>query len=385
MTDSNKPRFRVPLFDPKRQYDFLRDDIDTAISRALNHQGWVNGPEVRELETRVAEYVGTKHAVGCASGTDALLLALRALAQQRTGREYFRSEDEIITTAFSHPATADAIVRAGATPVFVDIDRTSFNIAPAQIRTAITSRTVGIVPVHLYGQACCLDEIIAIAREHRLFVVEDAAQAFGARCGSRRCGSFGDAAAFSFGPESNLSGFGEGGMVTTDDPELVRIIDSLRRHGTNGTESADLLGYNSRLDTLQAAVLLAKLNHIEAFNGLRRQIAIQYTRTFGRIAGITPPPFPQNGEHVYNGYTLRSTNRDRLIHYLCDRNVGCAVRYGLPLHKMKAFANRARVAGPLLETEQAAAEVVSLPMEPLMSEKEFATVVAAVQDGAADR
>jgi dTDP-4-amino-4,6-dideoxygalactose transaminase len=227
-----------------------------------------------------------------------------------------------------------------------------------------------------------MDELLAIARERKLFVVEDAAQAFGAKCEGRRCGSLGDAGAFSFCPSENLGGFGDGGMVTTDNSELCRLIDMLRRHGTNGSESAEFVGYSSRLDTLQAAVVLAKLNHVEAFNSLRRQIAVQYTRSFARIPGITPPPFPQNGEHVYNNYTLRCADRDRLAARLRDRSVSCQVRYPVPLHKMKAFEGRSRAVGTLLEAERAATEVLSLPIEPLMSEKEFATVAAAVQDGA---
>jgi dTDP-4-amino-4,6-dideoxygalactose transaminase len=375
----------VPMLDLRREYDFLRHDIDAAIARALDHQTWILGPEVGELEAAVAEYVGARFAVGCASGTDALVIALRALAWQRTGQEYFRFDDEVITTAFTFTATGDAVIRAGARPVFVDIDRATFNIDPARVRAAITSHTVGIIPVHLYGQACQMDQLAAIAKEHGLFIVEDVAQAFGARFNGRRCGSLGNAGAFSFFPSKNLGGFGDGGMVTTNDPELAQTADTLRRHGGRDKYNVDHLGYNSRLDTLQAAIILAKLRHIDAFNGLRKQLAAQYTRAFARLPGITAPPQPQNGNHVFHQYTLRTPHRDRLAASLKTRGIATMVYYPVPLHRMKVFEGRSRCSGELLETDRAAAEVLSLPIEPLMSEKEFAMVAAAVEDGATGR
>lgn len=383
MNETRPSRPQVQMLDLKREYDFIKEDIDAAIARAMDHQGWIMGPEVKELETKIAEYIGTRFALGCASGTDALVLALRALAWKRTGAEYFTPEDEIITTPFTFTATGDAIVHSGATPVFVDIDRTSYNIDPARVRAAITPKTVGIIPVHLYGQACRMDEILAIGGEHRLFVVEDVAQAFGAKFGGRRCGSLGSAGAFSFFPSKNLGGFGDGGMITTNDPELARMADMLRKHGGKDKYNVDHLGYNSRLDTLQAAIILAKLKHIDTFNGMRRQIAVQYTHAFAGLGGITPPPFPQDGEHVYHQYTLRCVDREDMAAKLKERGVASMVYYPVPLHKMKVFAGRSRIAGPLLEAERAATEVLSLPVEPLMSEKEFATIVAAVQSGVA--
>jgi dTDP-4-amino-4,6-dideoxygalactose transaminase len=375
----------VPMLDLRREYEFQKEGIDQAIARAMGHQGWIMGPEVKELESKVAEYTGTRFALGCASGTDALVLALRALAWKRTGKEYFTPESEVITTPFTFTATGDAIVRAGATPVFVDIDRASFNIDPTVVREAVSERTVGILPVHLYGQACQMDELLQTAKEHNLFVVEDCAQAFGAKWHGRRCGSLGHAGAFSFFPSKNLGGFGDGGMVTTNDPDLAQMADMLRRHGGKDKYNVDYLGYNSRLDTLQAAVVLAKLGQIEAFNGLRRQIATQYTRTFARLEGLVAPGFPQDGEHVFHQYTLRSPYRDRLAERLKAHGVASMVYYPVPLHKMKVFEGRARVHGTLTEAERAAQEVLSLPIEPLMSEKEFATVVAAVLDGAREQ
>lgn len=371
----------VPMLDLKREYEFIKPDVDAALSRALEHQAWIMGPEVKELETRVAEYVGAKFALGCASGTDALVLALRALAHHRRGQEYFTPEDEVITTPFTFTATGDAIIRAGATPVFADIEPGTFNLDPAQVKAAITSRTVGIIPVHLYGQACSMEEISALARLHGLFIVEDVAQAFGAAVDGRKCGAWGDCGAFSFFPSKNLGGFGDGGMVTTNDPDLAAMVDMLRRHGGRDKYNVDHLGYNSRLDTLQAAVLLAKLKHLDTFNTLRRRIAGHYSHSFARLPGITTPP-ATNGNHVYHQYTLRAPDRDRLAAALKQRGVATMVYYPVPLHRMKVFAGRCRAAGPLDNSEQAAQEVLSLPIEPLLSDKELAMVAAAVVEAA---
>jgi dTDP-4-amino-4,6-dideoxygalactose transaminase len=369
------------MLDLKREYEYMKADVDRAISGALGHQAWIMGPEVKKLEERVAAYVGTRFAVSCASGTDALVLALRALALKRTGKEYFAPTDEVITTSFTFTATGDAIVRAGATPVFVDIDPVTFNIAPARVREAVTARTVGIIPVHLYGQACAMAEIQDIAHRSGLFVVEDVAQAFGAEDRLRKCGSIGDAGAFSFFPSKNLGGFGDGGMVTTNDAELATMCDMLRKHGGKDKYNVDLLGYNSRLDTLQAAILLAKLNHIDLFNGWRKKIAAHYSASLTGVAGVTPPPPPQNGEHVFHQYTLRSANREKLAARLKEQGVASMVYYPVPLHRMKVFAGRSRVSGSLAECEKAATEVLSLPIEPLLTVEEIGTVVGAVKEG----
>ncbi len=371
----------IPMLDLKREYEFIKSDVDAALSRALEHQAWIMGPEVKELETKVAEYVGTKYALGCASGTDALVLALRALAHSRHGREYFRREDEVITTSFTFTATGDAIIRAGATPVFADIEPGTFNLDPARVASAITPRTVGIVPVHLYGQACPMEEIMALARAHGLFVVEDVAQAFGAGVAGRKCGAWGDCGAFSFFPSKNLGGFGDGGMVTTNDPALATMVDMLRRHGGRDKYNVDHLGYNSRLDTLQAAVLLAKLKHLDTFNGLRRRIAAHYSQSFARLPGITIPA-AANGNHVYHQYTIRAQDRDRLAAELKQSGVATMVYYPVPLHRMKVFEGRCRSAGSLENAEQACREVLSLPIEPLLSDKELTMVVAAVTEAA---
>jgi dTDP-4-amino-4,6-dideoxygalactose transaminase len=372
----------IPMLDLKREYEYMKADVDRAIGEALTHQAWIMGPEVKKLEERVAAYVGTKFAVGCASGTDALVLALRALALKRTGKEYFTPADEVITTPFTFTATGDAIVRAGATPVFVDIDPRTFNIDPDRLREAVTGRTVGVIPVHLYGQACAMDEILDTASKAGLFVVEDVAQAFGAEHRGSKCGAIGDAGAFSFFPSKNLGGFGDGGMVTTNDAELAAMCDMLRKHGGKDKYNVDLLGYNSRLDTLQAAVLLAKLNHIDTFNGRRKKIASRYSLELAPVPGLVAPNPPQNGEHVFHQYTIRTANRNRLATVLKERGVASMVYYPVPLHRMKVFAGRSRVAGSVDECEKAAAEVLSLPIEPLLTPQEMSAVVEAVSDGA---
>ncbi len=374
----------IPMLDLKREYEFMKDDVDAALARALAHQAWIMGPEVKELETKVAEYVGTKYALGCASGTDALVLALRALAHKRRGTEYFLPEDEVITTPFTFTATGDAILRAGATPVFVDIDPESFNLDPVKVDGAVTGKTVGVVPVHLYGQACRMEEVMAVAREHGLFVVEDVAQAFGAATGGKKCGAWGDCGAFSFFPSKNLGSFGDAGMVTTNDPELAGMVDVLRRHGGRDKYNVDYIGYNSRLDTLQAAILLAKLRHLDTFNELRRRIAAHYSHGLGHVPGVTVPRVT-NGNHVFHQYTLRCADRERLAAHLKERGVASMVYYPVPLHRMKVFEGRCRVAGSLIQAEKAAAEVLSLPVEPLLSDKEVALVVAAVKESGDER
>lgn len=377
---TERPARVVPMLDLRRQYEYLKPAIDLRLRRALEHQHWILGPEVKELEQRVCRYIGTRQAVGCASGTDALVLALRALALKLRGEEYLRREDEVITSTFTFTATGDAIIRAGATPVFCDIDPATFNISGRTIEPAITKNTVGIVPVHLYGRACPMDEIVALARSHRLFVVEDVAQAFGAEWAGVRCGAWGDCGAFSFFPSKNLGGFGDGGMVTTSDAELAHYVDVLRRHGGRDKYNAEYVGYNSRLDTLQAAVLLAKMDSIEEFNARRKFIAECYSHELRGLNGISVPPPAENGNHVFHQYTVRCHSRDRLAGELRERGVATMVYYPVPLHRMQLFAGRCRTAGKLSEAEQAAAEVLSLPIEPLLRPEELSHVVMSIRE-----
>lgn len=373
---------QLPMLDLQSEYRHIRSDVESALKRCMEHQRWILGPEVGDLEKKMAASIGVKHAVGVASGTDALLLALRALAIRLKGKEYFERDDRIITTPFTFTATGDAILRAGASPLFVDIDPGTFNIDHVRIKEALASpgleNVVGIIPVHLYGQPCRIDEIIGIAGQHNLFVVEDVAQAFGGAWNGRRLGSFGDVNAFSFFPSKNLGGWGDGGMATTDDPDLAELVRMLGKHGGRDKYNVDHVGYNSRLDTIQAAILLAKFKHIEDFNERRRKVASLYGEELAGLEGIAIPfcHLPEQAYHVYNQYTIRifDNRRDEVQKALKEKGITTVVYYPVPLHKMKVFSGNCEVAGTVAATEKAAREVLSLPIGPFLEEGAIAYV-----------
>lgn len=375
----------IPMLDLRCEYEYMRRDIDSALRKCLAHQRWIFGPEVDEFEDVNRAYLGVRHCIGVASGTDALVLSLRALAMQRKGQEYFDRQDGIITTPFTFTATGDAILRAGATPIFVDIDPFTCNIDVQKLRECLNSpglvrfNVVGILPVHLYGQACNMDEITAIAREHALFVLEDVAQAYGGTWKGKRLGSFGNCGAFSFFPSKNLGGFGDAGMVATNDDSVADIVRILLKHGGRDKYNVDYIGYNSRLDTLQAAVLLAKFKYIEEFNDRRREIARLYTRELSDIPGLLLPLSPGINGHVYHQYTIRTPKRDELKNYLGGNGVSTMVYYPAPLHKMKVFERRMKTMGRLENAERAALEVLSLPIEPLQTLQDTKRVVRFVR------
>jgi len=367
---------QVPMLDLRAEYSYMKADIDAAIAKCLDHQRWIFGPEVKELEEKITGYLGAKHCIGSSSGTEALVLALRAIAVKRKGKEYFDRADEIITTSFTFTATGDAILRAGATPVFVDIDPETYNIDTGEIKKYLGSggkgKVVGILPVHLYGHACDMDEISMIAAENGLFIVEDVAQAFGAAWNGKKLGSLGDAGAFSFFPSKNLGGFGDGGMVSTNDDETAGLIRMLIKHGGKDKYNVDHIGYNARLDTLQAAIVLAKFEYIDEFNGRRRAIADMYTRGLADLRSITVPIVrdPEKVHHVYHQYTLRCGRRDELQSFLKEKGVSTMVYYPFPLHRMKVFGSgMCSVSGDLGNAEEACTTVLSLPVEPLQSEE----------------
>lgn len=386
----------IPMLDLRAEYEFMKADIDSAITRCLEHQHWILGPEVTAFEDKVAEYIGAKHCIGASSGTEALVLALRAFAIQRKGKEYFDRTDLIITTSFTFTATGDAILRAGATPLFVDIDPSTYNIQPALIRTCMESfssspsplaphpNIVGIMPVHLYGQACDMDEILTIANQYNLFVLEDCAQSFGGSWAGRKLGSIGNAGAFSFFPSKNLGGFGDAGMVSTNDHELANIIRMLIKHGGKDKYNVNHIGYNARLDTIQAAVLLAKLKYVDEFNQRRRNIASWYHDGFEDLVGLYLPAIDSGGHggHVFHQFTVRigGGKRDSLQAGLKSSGVESMVYYPVPLHKMKVFEERLAVSDSLDVTESAAREVLSLPIEPLMTKALCDSVICRVKD-----
>lgn len=374
----------IRLLDLKREYEYLKPEIDSAIERCLKHQEWVLGPEVERLEKEISTYLGVKHGIGVSSGTDALVISLRALALQRKKQEYFSSEDEIITTPFTFVATADAILRSGATPVFVDIDPRSFNLDVRLLERYLKSKpsgVVGIISVHLYGQACEMDGVMQLAREYDLFVLEDVAQAFGGKWKTSMLGSIGDVAALSFFPTKNLGGFGDGGMVVTGDDDLCSLVRMLTKHGGKDKYHAEHVGYNARLDTVQAAVLLVKLKHIAEFIDRRRKIAQVYNDQLSQVKRILLPSSLPEAFHVYNQYAIRILNgkRDALRNHLSRGGIDSTVYYPLPLHRMKLFQGRARMAGPLKQAEKAAAEVLSLPIDPFLSGADVERIIDQVK------
>lgn len=376
---------KITLIELGKEYLYMKPHIDHALGSCLEAQNWILGPEVKELENKIAEYIGIKHAVGVASGTDALVLSLRALAIKLKGQEYFSRTDKIITTPFTFTATGDAILRAGATPLFVDIDPKTYNIDCVKLDEYLNSHgpseIAGIIPVHLYGQACNMDKIMECARKYNLFVIEDTAQAFGGMWKGKKLGSFGMAGAFSFFPSKNLGGFGDGGMVVTNDPETAELVRMLLKHGGKDKYNVDHLGYNSRLDTIQAAVLLVKLKYLDEFNQLRRKSAGIYQKSLDGINAISLPKSLPEAHHVYHQYTIRISGDKRTVvqRKLEENSIASAVYYPVPLHRMKVFQNQSEVSGTLREAENSATQVLSLPIGPLLKEEEISFICACIK------
>ncbi len=376
---------KVPILNLERLHDSIKNEIYGAFNEVFNEQHFILGKQVKDLEERISSYIGTEYAVGVASGTDALLLALKALSYKIYGREYFKPEDEIITTPFTFVATADTILLSGATPVFVDIDPYTYNINPENIRKYLTnnsSKVKAIIPVHLYGQACKMDEIMKIAREFRVYIIEDVAQAFGGKWKDKKLGSFGIAGCLSFFPTKSLGSFGDGGMVVTNDKTIAEIVDMLRKHGGKDKYNVNILGHNSRLDTLQASILLQKLKHVDRWNENKRKIAEVYNAQLSGINDLILPithnPLPITP--VYHQYTIRTKKRDKLQSYLKEKEIQTMVYYPISLHKQKLFEERTKIFGSLKNTKLAAKEVLSLPIDPLQTEEETTYVVNMVKE-----
>lgn len=345
----------IPMVDLAAETREMGDEIKTAIAEVLASGRFILGPNVAALEQEVAAYLGVRHAVALASGTDALHLALRAAG--------IGSGDEVITTPFTFIATAEACSYIGAVPVFVDIEPGSFNIDPAKVAAALTRRTRAILPVHLYGQPADMDALLDIAQRHRLKVIEDCAQSFGARHRGRQTGTLGDAGCFSFYPSKNLGAYGDGGMTVTNDDELAATLRVLRDHGSRVRYHHSVIGYNSRLDEIQAAILRVKLRRIDELNRRRREAARHYTR---RLAGspITPPVCADDAGHVFHQYTVLAERRDAVQKALTEAGIACAVYYPIPLHRQEVYAGNEQ---SLPQAEAAAARVLSLPMHPYLT------------------
>jgi dTDP-4-amino-4,6-dideoxygalactose transaminase len=364
----------VPLLDLVAQYHGIKDEVLRAMMTVVERQGFIMGPEVAQLETEVAGLCRTRHAIGCASGTDALLLPLRALDLE--------PGDEVITTPFTFFATAGAIHNTGGTPVFVDIEPASFNIAPEAIEAAIGPRTRGIVVVHLFGQMAAMESILPLAERHGLALIEDAAQAIGARrkVGGewRMAGELGTAGTFSFFPSKNLGGFGDGGMIVTQDDALAERLRKLRLHGGSRQYHHEEVGYNSRLDTLQAAVLLAKLPHLAGWSRVRGERARRYTDAFTGHPAVCPPAVDPANEHIFHQYTIRVPRRDELQAHLRGKGIGNAIYYPLALHLQPCFAHLGYRRGRLPVTEAAMDSVISLPIYPELTPGQQDAVIDAV-------
>ena len=366
----------VPALNLRAQYQTIRDEIEPVILGLFESQMFVMGPEVEKLEAELAEYCGAARGIGCASGTDALLLPLMARG--------IGPGDEVITSPYTFFATAGSIWRTGAKPVFVDIEPDSYNIDPARIEAAITPRTKAIIPVHLYGQTADMEPIREIAGKHGLFVLEDAAQAIGAAYNGQRAGSLGDAAALSFYPSKNLGGFGDAGMIVTSDPVLGSSMARLRVHGMEPKYYHHEVGINSRLDAIQAAVLRVKLGHLEEWTLKRREAASRYRSLFEAhgLTKLVRLPRERDGYfHVYNQYVIRlpAPLRDPLREYLTARQIGTEIYYPIPLHLQPCFEPLGHKPGNFPVAESAARETLALPIYPELSDEQQRFVVGSIR------
>jgi dTDP-4-amino-4,6-dideoxygalactose transaminase len=366
-----KPQF--PFLDLKAQFDTIRGEVLAAMEAVMESQHFILGPEVDRLEEEIAGFTGAKFAVACASGSDALLLALMALGVGR--------DDEVITTPFTFGATAGAIARLGACPVFVDIEPNGFNIDPGALAQAVTSKTKAIMPVHLFGLVADMDAVMAVATDCEVAVVEDAAQSLGASYKGRQAGTLGAAGCFSFFPSKNLGGCGDGGLITTDRSDLAPLLKALRVHGATQKYRYQMLGINSRLDALQAAILRVKLPHLKRWTDARRENARHYDRLFREynLLDVVRLPLESAGcTHVYNQFSIRTKKRDALRHHLQNCGVPTEIYYPAPLHLQPAYKFLGHRQGDFPNAEAACREVLSLPIYPELSLDQIETVVSAI-------
>jgi dTDP-4-amino-4,6-dideoxygalactose transaminase len=355
------------MVDLKAQYETIKDEIDTAMLQALAETRFILGPNVQAFDQEAGDYLGAKHAISCASGTDALHLGLLAAG--------IKPGDEIITSAFTFIATGEAIRYIGAEPVFVDIQPHSLNIDPARIRAAITDKTRAILPVHLFGLPAEMTEIQALADEFGLLVIEDCAQSFGSKYRGKTTGTMGCVGAYSFFPSKNLGCYGDGGMITTNDDKIAAQIKLLRNHGSSRQYHHDIIGYNSRLDELQAVILRIKLKYIDEYNQKRLAVAGAYNQRLANSRFQTPA-IADDRDHVFHQYTVLCDDRDAVREHLLSRGVACAVYYPVPLHQQKVFADSTTVELPV--TESTASRCLSLPIFPEMTGQQIDTVCEAI-------
>ncbi len=374
-------KMKVPFFDLAVQVKSIEDEIRSALDEVFQNQQFIMGPKVKVLEETIAQYCQTRYAVGVASGSDALLLSLMALGVG-TG-------DEVLLPPFTFFATAGSVSRLGATPVFVDIDRETYNMDPSKIEEKVTARTKAIIPVHLFGQCADMDPLLRIAQEKKLFVIEDAAQALGAeykpKAGSkgRRAGQIGDLGCFSFYPTKNLGAFGDAGMVITDHPDLAEKVRLLRVHGSQPKYFHKAIGINSRLDTIQAAVLLVKFKYLERWTAERQKKAERYQALFqgllSSVDGFRLPTVQNQNRHIFHQYVIRVPERDRLRQFLTEEGVGTDIYYPVPLHLQECYSFLKYRRGDLPNSEKASEEVLALPIYPELTEDQQTQVVSRIK------
>jgi len=358
--------------DLSAQYSAIGGEVRDAVTRVLASQQFVLGREGAALEEEIAALCRVRHGIGVASGTDALILALRAIG--------VKAGDEVILPPFTFVATGSAVSALGAKPVFADIDRATFNITAVEVAKCITKKTRAIVVVHLYGLASDMDPIREIAQQHGLPVVEDNAQAIGATYKGRPTGSLGDVACLSFYPTKNLGAYGDAGMITTDSPELDTRLRRLRNHGQSSRYNSTEPGWNSRLDEIQAAILRIKLSYLKKWQDARRACAAQYTKRLSLIREVETPGAPKDCEHVFHQYTIRAERRDQLQEFLCQRRIGNSVYYPVPLHLQPIYADLGHQVGSFPEAEKAAAAAISLPMFPELRAEQIEQVTETIAE-----
>ncbi|MHC5109306.1 MAG: DegT/DnrJ/EryC1/StrS family aminotransferase [Planctomycetota bacterium] len=359
----------IGMLDLATEYKLFQDEIHSVINAVLESQHFIGGPAIGQLEEQMAAEVGVAHAVAVSSGTDALLCALMSLD--------IGPGDEVILPAFTFFATAGVVARLGATPVFVDIDPRTFNVTPQAIEQALSSRTRAIIVVHLYGLCADMDAISALARKAGVTIVEDAAQAIGATIGDRKACTFGDVACVSFYPTKNLGGFGEGGMIFSDDDALATVIRQLRSHGESSRYVHDRVGGNFRLDTMKAAVLQVKSRYLADFNGQRKANAARYDELLAGSTVVTPF-VPEGLGHVYHQYTLQCAQRDQLQSFLKDRGIGSTIYYPIPLHRQPCFESLGYAEGSLPVAEAMCGKVLSIPCHPMLTEDDLSSVASSI-------
>lgn len=364
----------IPLVDLKTQYKQIKEELDEAIQGVIHNGQFILGPEVETFESEIAAYCSVKYAVGVASGTDALQLALLACG--------IKSGDEVITTPFTFIATAETIAKCGAIPVFADIDPKTYNIDPAKLESKISPRTKAILPVHLYGQPADMNPVLKLARKYNLKVIEDCAQALGAEYRGKRIGSIGDAGCLSFFPSKVLGAYGDGGMIVTNNPDIAEKAKMLGNHGCKEKYYQLIHGFNSRLDSIQAAILRVKLRHLNEWIELRRQKASVYCQLLQRIDRIKPPYVAPYSRHVFNYYTIRLNSRlsrDKLKEFLSSQGIATAIYYPLSLHLQEVYKPLGYEPGDFPQSEHAQEEVLSLPIYPELEDQQIERIVGLIK------